>query len=151
MLSLKLLVMMKIRMTAGFSFTLPLQWNLMHGYTFTGKLNGTNLSCWKHFHLLIVDEIFFLPVTIYRHWETKYDGEIDVICLVKSVWEWAGSLIAALQQTLENIMNLKIKKKERKKEKENPLTYSIFSLLLWEEKKKHEMLLISLAFTYSLQ
>lgn len=149
MLSLKLLVMMKIRMTAGFIFTLPLQWNLMHGYTFTGKLNGTNLSCWKHFHLLIVDEIFFLPVTIYRHWETKYDGEIDVICLVKSVWEWAGSLIAALQQTLENIMNLKIKKKKERKRKPSHLQY-IFIITLGG-KKKHEMLLISLAFTYTLQ
>lgn len=135
MLSLKLLVMMKIRMTAGFSFTVPLQWNLMHGYTFTGKLNGTNLSCWKHFHLLIVDEIFFLPVTIYRHWETKYDGEIDVICLVKSVWEWAGSLIAALQQTLENIMNLKIKKKKERKKKKT-LSPTVYFHYYFGRKKK---------------
>lgn len=61
------MVIMKIRMAAGFSFTLPCTRNSNAWVHFYRKAEWNKSVTWKHFHLLIVDQTVSVPVTIYRH------------------------------------------------------------------------------------
>lgn len=61
------IVIMKIRMTAGFSFTLHCTMSSDAWVHFHRKAGWNKSVMWKHFPILIMDQSVIVPVTIIRH------------------------------------------------------------------------------------